>query len=75
MTIKDGGSAFPSEFYETEHGDRVEAFAGTRGMTLRDWFAGQAIYTLSQKTHGYDPGWMAKACYEVADAMIAERSK
>lgn len=40
---KDGGQAFPSEFFETEHGDRVEAFAGSPGMTLRDWFAGQAL--------------------------------
>lgn len=36
---KDGGQAFPTEFYETEHGDRVEPFAGSPGMTLRDYFA------------------------------------
>lgn len=46
------------------------------GMTLRDWFAGQAL-----------TGWMhdglprdrddvvARECYAMADAMLAERSR
>ncbi len=46
----DGGQAFPSEFFETEHGDQVRAFAGSAGMTLRDYFAGQALA-------GMDGGW------------------
>ena len=42
------------------------------GMTLRDWFAGQALasgtYTDS------DDVWMSEQCYIIADAMIAERN-
>jgi hypothetical protein len=48
-----------------------------RGMTLRDWFAGMAMQ--AHITHeGSDdinePG-VARWAYEMADAMLAERSK
>lgn len=38
--INDGGPAFPREAYVNPHG--VEIRIGSDGMTLRDWFAGQA---------------------------------
>jgi hypothetical protein len=43
------------------------------GMSLRDWFAGMAM-----SRPGYDHGSMtdsAKACYQFADAMLAERER
>lgn len=47
------------------------------GMTLRDWFAGQAIATMINKSEDSDGGWdggsVAAGCYAIADAMLAER--
>ena len=55
-----------------------------RGMTLRDYFAGQFLTTfLVGKTDDYfneeevddKKQLITKACYELADAMLKERSK
>lgn len=43
------------------------------GMTLRDWFAGQAI-SQSFNTEWADKD-VAKYAYAIADAMLAERNK
>lgn len=52
------------------------------GMTLRDWFAGQALGIMNTALdQGYwSPGEnpnkeIAEAAYQIADAMIAEREK
>lgn len=48
------------------------------GMTLRDWFAGQAL-AMCAATHGWptsgDGPQIAERAYAIADAMLAERSK
>lgn len=51
------------------------------GMTLRDWFAGQALAAIAgEKTPGsvsaedFAEG-AARASYLIADAMLAERAK
>jgi len=53
------------------------------GMSLRDWFAGQAIPAVIEKCGG-DRGrakystfeeYFAVTAYEIADAMLRERSK
>lgn len=46
------------------------------GMSLRDWFAGQALLSdvVSRAYHG-TPDIMAAYAYSIADAMLAERSK
>lgn len=50
-------------------------------LTVRDWFAGQALVSLSEGVAFSDkePGdWeahVAKLCYRLSDAMLAERSK
>jgi len=64
MTIHDGGPAFPFKGYAGE----------TYGMTLRDWFAGQALAGLLRD--GIDVfGVYATAndAYKMADAMLKAR--
>lgn len=66
------------------HYDAGKNFAG---MTLRDWFAGQALPAIITATSArqHDPGTrgddrrlidrMASDAYDIADAMIAERQR
>ncbi len=67
--VNDGGQAFPAP---------QSMFAGGSkdGMSLRDWFAGQAV-----AGHDLDGNWctpnyaeLAMHCYQIADAMLAARS-
>lgn len=65
--IKDGGPAFPRG---------KDAFGEVNeGMTLRDWFAGQALAGLMVRydEHPNTVFECAKYAYEAADAMIAAR--
>ena len=51
---------------------------GAPGMTLRDWFAGQALTRLSvvgQLGRYRDCDSCAQAAYAYADAMLVERAK
>lgn len=91
MTTKDdGGPAFPSTTTDL-------AFATTEirwplyGMSLRDWFAGQALtgvirdvraemQAMGEWTDLGEPDTdgallIAEQCYAMADAMLAERAK
>ena len=84
----DGGSAFPQPLaFDPANGNPVTAdmyFAKVSGMTLRDWFAGQAL-TGELAANGLgDEGavklrspenasLMAARAYHIADAMIAAR--
>ena len=46
------------------------------GMTLRDWFAGQAMnYLLERFGPTYAEHVVAERAYQVADAMLTERAK
>ena len=59
-----GGPAFPAQWDDKDN----------EGMTLRDWFAGQALanrYTQDENNEQKVAQW----AYLVADAMIAEREK
>jgi len=73
--IDTGGSAFPAgPFGDTMHGEdgRVwHQYPATEGMTLRDWFAGQALNKCIDDWS--DTADAAKYAYEYADAMIAAR--
>jgi hypothetical protein len=69
MSIDNGGPAFP-------HHDAGDT--GTRpGMTLRDWFAGQALAGYLAANPEPELGSMnaAGAAYRYADAMLIERAK
>lgn len=70
MDKKDGGPALPCETYQ---GTPVP---GGDGMSLRDYFAGQAlvgIASLSGGGFGYPEDDAARWAYRYADAMLAER--
>lgn len=46
------------------------------GMTLRDYFAGQALIGYIANPNGsWNPKSVSKDVYEIADAMLAEREK
>ena len=67
MTIKDGGPAFPSKLWGQSHSDGLKH----DGMSLRDWFAGQAISGIwadGELKGSYDD--LAELAYEQADAML-----
>lgn len=65
---KDGGQAFP-------HGDPFHG--GDTGMTLRDWFAGQALAGMMahpEPIRMADVPSVASDAYALADAMLAARN-
>ena len=74
MTINDGGPAFPS----VGEGFGNPSYSAP-GMTLRDWFAGQALQGLIASRCGPANGgsvtdsWVAENAYIVADAMLVAR--
>ena len=67
-------TAFPSDSHFSIGPDGSK-WPYSPGMSLRDYFAAQALYCVSQKTNGYDPQWLAMTAYVLADAMLAERTK
>jgi hypothetical protein len=67
--INDGGPAFPS----VGEGFGNPSYSAP-GMTLRDWFAGQALAgALADPTCDLSPIELAKKIYEFADAKLAAR--
>jgi len=68
MEKETGGAAFP-----LPHG--AETIAGAEGMTLRDYFAAQAVEGIC--TNSALGNWSAKIiareAYEIADAMMEAR--
>jgi len=72
----DGGAAFPMP--STVEGGQVYDYAHT-GMTLRDWFAGQALAgdyaNQGSCAEMYYAENAAKRYYLIADAMLLERKK
>lgn len=72
---KGGGPAFSTQFDYGPHGE---------GMTMRDWFAGQAMASLilvpataaiARQDGNLPTKTLALAAYEAADAMLAAREK
>jgi hypothetical protein len=80
--VKDGGAAFPGPSFTQSGLTNGHAM----GMTLRDWFAGQALAGIIQVTSAglHQPSKkhgcrvveaIALDAYEMADAMIAAREE
>lgn len=70
-----GGPAFPT-LADNGHAMNQD------GMTLRDWFAGKSMQgiwsnaaALAQMPKGAEAKSIASVAYEMADAMLEERSK
>ncbi|WP_032900969.1 hypothetical protein [Mesorhizobium ciceri] len=60
----DGGPVFPTALSDRE------------GITLRDWFAGQALAGLAANPKSESSALLhAMAAYAIADRMLAERAK
>jgi hypothetical protein len=67
MTIENP-PAFPTD-------GRIQHGTAYDGMTLRDYFAGQALAGLMAKYGNYcEPAEFCKGCYLIADAMLAVRN-
>jgi hypothetical protein len=73
MSEKDGGPAWPTFVAISPSGD---AYPGFPGMSLRDYFAGQALAGLCANTN-YDWSWeeSARQSYRAADAMLKARTQ
>lgn len=70
MSKPNGGPAFPTE--SKEWAARSKEIH--EGMTLRDYFAGQALAgSCADKTFWANTNDRAELCYLIADAMIAAR--
>lgn len=77
--IEDGGPAFPKPLDPYPNAQGMES--GSHGMSLRDWFAGQALNGLLQvcinDTLDGRPYFahVAKNAYQMADEMLAALAK
>jgi hypothetical protein len=76
----DGGSAFPEIFTDHHDGDLMDTYSAG-GMTLRDYYAGQALAGFccpgdaddSPSVWDYDV--LAGCAYRAADAMLRAREE
>lgn len=72
--INDGGPAFPHPALADE---RFKPRPGDEGMSLRDWFAGQALASYAGGLMEADAQWIeqygARNAYRIADAMLSAR--
>lgn len=68
-TVNDGGPAFPNVPSDPGYSQ------WDRGMSLRDWFAGQALAGLAAAGRQATPKSWGENCYALADAMISARGE
>ena len=86
MKMENGGPAFPRS--PVLHHDEGQVYAeyrnGQKGMSLRDYFAGQVLngFAIRIRDNGWpiDPDdaetlWAARAAYAIADAMLKQRER
>ena len=76
----DGGAAFPSpgvvivEEYGDEGETRQRQQGAYEGMSLRDYFAGQALTSLAALYEVNGNFALAERAYQMADSMLAARA-
>ena len=63
-----GGPAFPVN-EQSGHSATIHH----QGMSLRDWFAGQALAAAAKGPDQYDTKALAEYVYRIADAMLEAR--
>lgn len=76
--MNDGGPAFPHSSQPLDaQGNPMCSEHSEWGMSLRDWFAGQALVGLLTRTAELEIGthYFAAAAYKMADTMIAARNQ
>jgi hypothetical protein len=71
-----GGHAFPHQL-DIPNEDGINIRHRSRGMTLRDYFAAKAMqaYINRPEATQVQDRMIAECAYDMADAMIQERSK
>ena len=75
VLAEDGGQAFPAAFTV---GPNDDLYPPNPGMTLRDYFAAQAMIGIMSTAGGFDRAdrrhdMVAEQAFKFADAMLAER--
>ncbi|MCF6120854.1 hypothetical protein L2449_28935 [Mesorhizobium muleiense] len=78
MSPTNGGPAFPGSYTAyPKDGPSCGVIIAEGGMSLRDWFAGQALAGDLAATPNCRPSIIGSAerAYAYADAMLAERRK
>jgi hypothetical protein len=76
MSEAENPPAFPAQRYEESAFGDNGAFIDYPGMSLRDWFAGQALSGMLASEAGIQPypyDWAAERAYLLADAMLSAR--
>jgi hypothetical protein len=75
LKLKDGGPAFPRP--ASSFGNEIDwvNHHAQQGMTLRDYFAAEALRTYTVTDQGINVINLAAYCYKIADAMLKERAK
>lgn len=68
--FKDGGQVTPALYVETQ--GEASRVIPEGGLSLRDWFAGQALAGASTAEYGRAMN-VANEAYRLADAMLAVR--
>jgi len=77
--MNNGGPAFPAPVCNAPIMSSGSVSGGLpymaqSGMSLRDWFAGQALASIAERDDWF-PNVIAARAYAVADAMLVERTK
>lgn len=67
---KSGGPAFPLDVAVDQSGDVVSSYYADTGMTLRQWYKGQALVSLAGRNFTLDERVIIAS--DLADAMIQE---
>ena len=71
----DGGSAFPRQSHTERWNESMQEFEQDPGMSLRDWFAGQALAGIMADPGAPSAERTAEICYAMADAMLKAREQ